>query len=153
MAGLNDRVILVCALAASLLSFFACDPVSGRASIGATCGDFMVQSTVPAVVSREVAIRVGDSFVVSLCSNVTTGFSWSESAQISDPNLLQQTHHKVLSPEATGNRNPAPGASGEEVWTFKALSKGQGSLTLEYSRPWEGGEKGLWRFVAAVIVE
>ena len=100
-------------------------------------------------ISKEVSAAVGDSFTVTLCSNATTGFQWSESAQISDPTVIQQTDHKFVSPEAEG----LVGAPGKEVWTFKALKKGTSTVSLEYSRPWEGGEKGEWTFNLTVVVK
>jgi len=54
-----------------------------------------------------------------------------------------------VSPENKG----LVGAPGEEVWTFKALKKGTSTIALEYSRPWEGGEKGEWTLNLTVIVK
>jgi inhibitor of cysteine peptidase len=86
---------------------------------------------------------------VTLCSNPTTGFQWSENAEISNPQVIAQTEHKFLTPE---EKNIVGGA-GQEVWTFSALEPGQTSVYLEYSRPWEGGEKGEWTFTLTVIVK
>jgi len=96
-----------------------------------------------------VAAAAGDSFTVTLCSNATTGFKWSESAKISDPAVVQQIGHEFVSPKAKG----VVGAAGKEVWTFKALKKGTSTISLEYSRPWEGGEKGEWTFNLTVVVK
>ena len=49
--------------------------------------------------------------------------------------------------------NLSVGGAGKEIWTFKALKKGTSTVSMEYSRPGEGGEKGHWTFVAAVIVK
>jgi inhibitor of cysteine peptidase len=100
-------------------------------------------------ISKEVAAAVGDSFTVTLCSNATTGFKWSESAKISNPAVVQQIGHEFVSPEAKG----VVGAAGKEVWTFKALKKGTSTVSLEYSRPWEGGEKGEWTFNLTVAAK
>jgi predicted secreted protein len=45
------------------------------------------------------------------------------------------------------------GAGGKEFWNFKALKKGTSVLSMEYSRPWVGGEKGVNKFSLTVIVE
>jgi len=45
------------------------------------------------------------------------------------------------------------GAPGKEVWTFKALKKGTTKIAMEYSQPWEGGEKGGWTFNLTVVVK
>jgi len=112
--------------------------------VDVSCDDFYKQQHI----SKEVEVTVGDSFTATLCSNPTTGFLWSESAQISDLTILQQTDHKFVPPEGD-----VPGAAGEEVWTFKALKRGTSEISMEYSRPWEGGEKGEWTFVLTVVAK
>jgi predicted secreted protein len=44
------------------------------------------------------------------------------------------------------------GAAGSEAWTFRALRSATTSLTLTYSRPWQGGEKATWSVVLAVRI-
>ncbi|MBA7577302.1 hypothetical protein ES708_19149 [subsurface metagenome] len=82
---------------------------------------------------------VGEELTVTLGSNPTTGFRWSEFAEISDETIVQQTSHTFVGPETT-----APGTPGEEVWTFKALKKGTTTISMEYSRPWEEEDIGQW---------
>ncbi len=94
-------------------------------------------------------VQVGETFEVKLCSNPTTGFQWSEEAQISAPAVLQQEDHNFIGPES----EPPPGTPGQEVWTFEALKQGSSEIYLEYSRPWEGGEKGEWTCTVNVIVK
>jgi inhibitor of cysteine peptidase len=48
---------------------------------------------------------------------------------------------------------PPPGTAGQEVWTFKAFKTGKSTISIEYSRPWEGGEKAAWTFVLTVLVD
>jgi len=103
-------------------------------------------------ISKEAKVAVGDSFTVTLCSNPTTGFQWLESAQISDQTVLEQVDHKFVPPEAKDDRPSPPGTGGKEVWTFKALKKGTSTISMEYSRPWEGGEKRAWTFLLTVTV-
>jgi len=77
---------------------------------------------------------VGEELTVTLGSNPTTGFRWSEFADISDETIVQQTSHKYVGKEY--EVPPPPGTFGEEVWTFKALKKGTTTISMEYSRPW-----------------
>lgn len=98
-------------------------------------------------VDREVSLRVGDFLQVSLGSNASTGFSWAEQMQISDPEVLAQTGH-----EAVGPADGRPGGPGREVWVLQALSAGTTTVSTTYGRPWEGGEKDTWTFTAAVTV-
>jgi len=36
---------------------------------------------------------------------------------------------------------------------FQTLEPGSSTIYLEYSRPWEGGEKGEWTFTLDVVVK
>ena len=101
-------------------------------------------------ISQEVKVPVDGSLTVTLCSNPTTGFQW-ESAKITDQTVLERVDHKFVSPES--EPPPPPGTPGQEIWTFKALKKGTSTISMEYSRPWEGGEKTEWTFVLVVVVE
>ena len=96
-------------------------------------------------ISREVELAAGDSFTVTLGSDRTTGFQWSESAQIDDQSVLEQQAHRF--------EEDTPGAAGKAVWTFKALQKGSTEVFMEYSQPWEGGEKAEWTFRLVVVVK
>ncbi len=144
---MKSRLILLCTLLALSLSLFAC--TSKQASLEISCDEFMEGQHF----TWEVEVNTGDSVTVTLCSNPTTGFQWTELAQISNETVLKQTDHKFVPPEAKGDKPPAPGSAGQEVWTFKALEKGTSTVSLEYSRPWEGGEKGEWTFVATMVVK
>ena len=135
-------LILTCTALILLLCLPSC---TTGASVEVSCDDFMQQKHI----SKEVSAAVGDSFTVKLCSNPTTGFQWSESAQISDPTVVQQMDHESLPPETEG----LVGAPGKEVWTFKALKKGTSTISVEYGRPWEGGEQGEWTFNLTVVVK
>jgi inhibitor of cysteine peptidase len=138
-------LILTCTALILLLCLPSC---TTGASVAVSCDDFGTQQHI----SKEVAVAVGDPFTVTLCSNPTTGFQWSESAQISDQTVVQQMDHKSLSP-GTKEAGGLVGAPGKEVWTFKALKKGTSTIYLEYGRPWEGGEKGAWTFNLTVVVK
>ncbi len=146
---MRSKLTLVFIIIAISTLLFACAPASKQVSVEVSCDDFIELKHI----SKEVKVAVGDSFVVTLCSNSTTGFQWSETAQISGQTVLQQIDHKYVAPEAKGGEPPAPGAPGQEVWTFKALKKGTSSVSMEYSRPWEGGEKGEWTFNLTVVVK
>jgi inhibitor of cysteine peptidase len=98
---------------------------------------------------KEVEVGVGGVLTVTLGSNATTGFSWSEDAVVGDAAVLKQTGHEYLEPGKEG----VVGAAGNEVWTFDALKKGSTVVSMEYGRPWEGGEKGVWTFELTVTVK
>ena len=142
---MKSKLIMMCAVVVISICLIAC---SQEISVDVSCDDFMKQQHI----TKGVEVAVGSSFTVTLCSNPTTGFKWSESAEISDEAVLEQTGHKWVSPEAKGTKPPAPGTPGQEVWTFKALKKGASTISMEYSRPWEGGEKAANTFVLTVAV-
>ena len=148
---MKSKLILTCAVVAISLLLLACaspqEQASGQVSVEVACDDFYKQ---PAI-SQEVEVADDGSLTVTLCSNPTTGFLWSENAEISDQTVLQQTDHKFISPES--QPPPPPGTPGQDVWIFKALKKGTSTISMEYSRPWEGGEKGEWTFALTVTVK
>ncbi len=146
---MKSKLTLVLIITAISTLLFSCSPTPKQVSVEVSCDDFGEQQHI----SKQAEVAVGDSFTVILCSNPSTGFQWTESAQISDQTVLEQTAHKVVAPEAKGDEPPAPGTPGQEVWTFKALKKGTSSVSMEYSRPWEGGEKGAWTFNLSVVVK
>ena len=118
-------------------------------TVDVTCDEFMAQQHI----SKEVEVPLNGLLTVTMCSNPSTGFQWSETAQIVDQTILKQIEHEFVSPAAKGDKTPAPGTPGEEIWTFKATGKGTTQVSMEYSRPWEGGEKAEWTFVLTVIVK
>jgi inhibitor of cysteine peptidase len=80
---------------------------------------------------KQVELSVGQSLVVTLESNATTGYSWAL-VQNSDDSVLSKTGNEYVAPQTT-----LVGAGGKEEWTFKALKKGTSTISMGYSRPWE----------------
>lgn len=109
-----------------------------------TCDDFTNQKHI----TDEIELPVGKGVTVILCSNPTTGFKWPEEAQISDPGVLEQTKHEYIAPTSD-----EVGAAGTEKFSFTALKPGTSTVSLEYSRDWEGGEKAEWTCTLTVVVE
>jgi len=120
---------------------------SSKAWVEVSCDEFYDNHHI----NQTLEAQAGETFGVNLCSNPTTGFQWSEEAQISAPAVLKQEDHKFIGPES--EPPPPPGTPGQEVWTFKALKQGSSEVYLEYSRPWEGGEKGEWTCTVNVVVK
>jgi inhibitor of cysteine peptidase len=101
-------------------------------------------------ITGTIEINKGDSLTLILGSNPSTGFSWTEKARIIDPGVIKQTRHEFVDP---ASENPLPGAAGQEVWTFESVKAGTAKVSVEYSRPWEGGEKAEWTFELTVTVK
>jgi len=144
---MKSKLILICAMAVITLCLFACSSASKEVSVEVSCDDFMENQHI----SQEVEVQADGSLTVTLCSNPSTGFQWSESAEISDHTVLEQVDHNFVMPDS--EPPPPPGTPGKEVWTFKALKEGKSTVSIEYSRPWESGEKATWTFVLDVVVK
>ena len=98
-------------------------------------------------ITRSLTLHVGDTLQVSLGSNPSTGFGWTQEMQITNPAVLAQTGHEVLAPSAD-----RPGAAASEVWALQVLAPGTTTVSNSYGRPWSGGEKDVWTFAADVTV-
>ena len=118
-----------------------------EASVEVTCDEFASENQT----SREIEVAAGELLMVTLCSNPTTGFQWSATANISDTAVLEQVSHEFIPPKS--GKSPQVGASGQEVWVFRALEEGTSTVYMEYSRPWQGGEQAVWTFELTVTVE
>jgi len=144
---MKTKLILTCAMVAISLCLFACSPAS-KVSVEVSCDDFMKLKHI----SKEVEVAVDGSLTVTLCANPTTGFLW-ESAKISDQTVLELVGTKYEPSKEARQDPPVSGAGGREIWTFKTLKEGESTISIEYSRPWEGGEKAAWTFTLTVVVK
>jgi inhibitor of cysteine peptidase len=124
--------------------------------VGAACsgsGNEVNASSHPAVnvdssySGKQVELVVGQSLVVTLDSNASTGYSWAL-AQNSDESVLSNTGDQYIAPQTT-----LVGAPGKEEWTFKALEKGTSAISMEYKRPWETGTPAAETFNLTVVVK
>ncbi len=78
-----------------------------------------------------VSLKTGDTLIVELDANPSTGYSWTETHK-GDPVLkLQKTEHRK------NPAGPAVGAAGTDVWTFAGVGTGKQRLSFQYRRPWE----------------
>jgi len=127
-----------------VLSLMACSAAPKAASVTVSIDDFTNQKNV----TQQVEVPAGGVLTVTLGSNQTTGYQWSETASISDGGSLKQTSHEYMAPSSE-----MVGAAGQEVWKFEALKKGTATVSMEYSRPWEGGEKAEWTYNLTVTVK
>jgi inhibitor of cysteine peptidase len=134
-----------------LLAVVGCSPAVGaspaqEANIEVTIDEFVDSNHVV----KEVEVAQGGVLTISLGSNPSTGFSWTENAEVAGPGVLRLSGGggAFVAPEGEG----LVGAPGNQTWTFEALEKGTTSISMEYGRPWEGGEKGVWTLELTVTV-
>ncbi len=109
------------------------------------CEEFEAQ---PAAV-RSVDLAAGTSLVLSLCSNPTTGFRWSEPVS-SDPAVASVSGWVYEAPVTEGTMT---GAAGTEHVTIAADAAGMAFITASYDQPWDGGQKGAWSLELTVNVQ
>ena len=109
-------------------------------------------NNVPSVINvsesgKQIELSPGDSLVVTLDSNPSTGFSWAVS-RISNEGIVNK-----VSNEFKGADTGMVGAGGQEIWTFKALDKGTSTIEMKYVRPWETGVEPAATFNVTVVVK
>jgi inhibitor of cysteine peptidase len=97
-------------------------------------------------VTETVTVASGTPVALSLCSNPTTGYRWSEPVS-SDPAVASASGWVYSAPASD-----ALGASGTEDLTIDSHAAGSAVITTSYDRPWEGGEKGAWTVQLTVEV-
>ena len=147
---MKTKLVLVCIIATISLCISACSSEApSEVPIDVSCDDFTTANHI----NKRAEVTVAESFTVTLCSNPTTGFQWSESANISNQTVLEQTDHEFMPPETEGDKPPPPGTPSNEIWTFRTLKKGTSTIYLEYSRLWGSGEKGAWTFTLTITVK
>jgi len=77
-----------------------------------------------------VRLAKGESLVVELDGNPTTGFNWF--VKTIDESVLKQVGDAEFAPDTE-----APGSSGTVTLRFTAVSPGSTTLELDYYRPFE----------------
>ncbi len=98
--------------------------------------------------SGNIETKVGESFMIKLESNVTTGYSW-RLAELK-PGIVEKVNNIYVQNQTDGRM---VGSGGIEEWTFKAIAKGKVIITLEYVRPWEKDVPPIKRALYQVTVK
>ena len=132
---MKSKWLLLGVIAAAMLVITACAKLPNDVSVNESSS------------GKQVELFVGGTLTVTLDSNATTGYSW-ELTGISDTGVLQKTDNKYVAPTSG-----LMGAGGKEVWTFKALKAGTTTLSMDYSQPWVGGQKGANSFSLTIVVK
>ncbi len=80
---------------------------------------------------KDIDLPAGDTLVLRLKSNPSTGYSWAIKG---DPSPLKLVKSSTEKNSQTSN---VPGAPVTQEFRLTAVSAGMASLSLEYRRPWE----------------
>ena len=84
--------------------------------------------------SGPAAVKVGQTLVITLASNPSTGFSWTISGA---PDSAVLTQDGDITYAATNPDVVMPGSGGSETVRFTATAAGATTIVLDYRRPWE----------------
>jgi inhibitor of cysteine peptidase len=95
---------------------------------------------------KTIEVKAGDTFIVSLKENITTGYGWSF-ANLDEQFLQQQGEASYESD------SDLIGAGGTATYTFKAINTGQTTLKLIYSRPFEPDNPPEKTFEINVVIK
>jgi inhibitor of cysteine peptidase len=95
---------------------------------------------------HEMQLKKGQTLVVTLEGNPTTGYSW-EAAEPLDEQVLRQVGEAEFKAESD-----LVGAGGVQILRFEAVNAGQTTLKLVYHRPWEKDVEPLETYSIQVVV-
>jgi len=95
--------------------------------------------------TKNITAKVGESFIISLKSNPTTGYTWQITGPLS-PAVTKVSSTFVPSP----NPSSAVGTGGIQNFTFKAASAGQALIQMEYLQAGGGANGGSANFNVTV---
>jgi inhibitor of cysteine peptidase len=126
---MRSRILVVAALIVLVMSFVSCSGSALMINIDVSCDQFEQRSP---DLENEFDIEVGDKIKAKLCANPTTGYSWDY--VLPDESVMKFESHEYMEPDTD-----LVGASGTDIWIFKAVKAGEVVIKMEYSRPWENG--------------
>jgi len=132
--------VLAGALLAGCAAVTAGQPATPRDALAIGCDELAAPARGAAAetLERTVAVTVGETFRITLCSNPSTGFSW-EQPVLSGPAAVELVDRAVVAPTGA-----LVGSAGSETFTFRVGGPGTTEIQLAYSQPWAGGAKQAW---------
>lgn len=81
--------------------------------------------------SQPIELKVGESFMITLESNPTTGYKWESGFDQSLLKLVKSEYKQDAS------KPGMVGVGGREQFTFAGLKAGDAQVKMTYKRPWE----------------
>lgn len=152
----NRLFILISCLAAVFMLLSACAPQPRQAAADptATAGPTQAppcpgcpapQKLTELDAGKTIYVRLGETLVVTLDGNITTGFNWEQAS--TENSLVTLTGE----PEYQADTN-LPGSPGKITLTFKAVSTGQQAFMLVYHQPFDKTTPPEKTFEVALVV-
>ena len=127
-----------------------------------------------------IQTEVGQTFLIKLPSNPTTGYSWQlmslppDSIHLQNKTFKQDRHIPEPIQDTSAGQEPNDqtttlqhfggsepnivepelvGAGGMEIWTFKALKADSIELLFEYRRPWEKNIPAEYKKIVKIEIQ
>lgn len=85
--------------------------------------------------TAEQSLRVGDTFLVEIESNPSTGYRWVMTNRKDILKCIQLKKEQTF--PATSSGTNLVGAPGKQQWQLMAKCVGETQIRFEYRRPWE----------------
>ena len=101
--------------------------------------------------NKTLNISVGDSFVIRLNENPTTGYVWAMNGQTEL--LVLRSSDYVTDAPPNQHGEVLVGGGGKRSFTFVAQKSGMATLKLKHWRPWEGDASIVDTFSMLVQIE
>ena len=138
------RILVVTVMLLVVMLLSSCFSSAIVINIDVSCDEFEAKSN---TIGNEFEIEVNDKIRAKLCANPSTGFTWV--CKMDDENgVIKLEKQEYMAPDTE-----LVGASGTDVWTFKAVKEGTALITMEYSQDWEGGTQAERVYVLDILVE
>ncbi len=102
-------------------------------SLGCADQESAPRGSTPADTLAAHEIAVGEQFIVELHATAGTGYQWEP---VAVPAALVQVGDASFACDVIHD-GPWVGCGGTATFTFEAVDAGEGTLRLEYFRPWE----------------
>jgi len=96
--------------------------------------------------TKNITAKVGETFIIQLKSNATTGYQWQITGPLSP--AVVKVSNVYVPPKSS---DTTVGAGGVEDWTFKAVSKGDALIQMEYLQAGSNTNGGNANFNVTVI--
>jgi len=131
---MKSKLILVSTITAMSLFLFACSSASEQSPTPEQTAAWKVAHVDISYSGEGKSLEVttdGPSLVVALYSHPSSGVRW-ELIEISDKTVLEELDHQFKPFEERIGCSRVVGSPGKETWTFKALGKGESTITLGY---------------------
>jgi len=146
MRAVRPVLLLLAVILVGACSATAADqPTAPREALVVSCDELSASGGgAGTILERSVSAAVGETIVISLCSNASTGFAWEE------PAIANTAVARLVGRSSVAPTGSAVGQAGMERFTFRVASAGSSEVRFSYSQPWAGGEKGAWTLALTI---